>query len=297
MNIKTNTLKVLPFFVSVISGLILFAISKSASADFKSLLINISASLLAIPLVFMFYQMVQKFSNQTLNVKIMDYAKLQIDTEILSIINQLQKVIYPLDAVDNTLSGINKFSNLSKQEITTFLTNNKYLGFQIFKHFEITEHNIEKALEHPLILNIFNNELLICIITILQKIASLKKIQTFDCLYLPTGEVTEDYKIVKGSDLNESNEKYPDRYILFKAIGNDNYEVKDFGDIDLYNLNKSLRFFKITPEWINSFTNIIYDLIQDFNTWGKLTGKKFIIDTNNFNFAEPQDLRNKIGIK
>lgn len=75
-----------PYFTSFGSGVLLFFLATRLEEDHKGLLINISATLLAIPLLFLIYELARGFSSRKLNQELFDYAKMQVDCEAMSVV-------------------------------------------------------------------------------------------------------------------------------------------------------------------------------------------------------------------
>ena len=94
--LKRNILSSLPFLISIVIGVCIYLFSTTAQInnDLKSLLINISSALLAIPIVFLFYDLISKFSKRKLQKEIFDYAKMTTDRSILSTLFQLIGILY-----------------------------------------------------------------------------------------------------------------------------------------------------------------------------------------------------------
>ena len=134
MGIKKNLLRILPYFASIIAGLLFWFIGLGLSGDIKSLFIGLSAAFFAIPLIYLFYQKAHNLSQKSLNKEMFDYAKMQIDKEVLSIINQLHKTVYPLEERNFSQAGVSKFLSIGKDDLKETLSKNEYLGFQIFKN-------------------------------------------------------------------------------------------------------------------------------------------------------------------
>jgi len=95
---RRKWLRVLPYIVSVLAGLLLLRIGLELKRDIRGLFSSISAAFLAIPLIYLFYQLTKNLSQKRLNKEAFDYAKMQIDRQMLSIINQLHKIVYPLES-------------------------------------------------------------------------------------------------------------------------------------------------------------------------------------------------------
>ena len=94
------------------------------SENIKSLFLGVSAAFFAIPLIYLFYQVAQNLSKKRLNKEIFDYAKMQIDREILSIINQLHKIVYPVEEREFSTTGIKFFLSIEKEDLKEILSKN-----------------------------------------------------------------------------------------------------------------------------------------------------------------------------
>src|SRR5205823_1991107 len=79
------------------------------------------------------YDIIKEFSDRRLTQEIFAYGKMQVDREVMGIINQLMKIVYPLEKVEFTFKGINAFLPHSKKEIRTILVSNEYFGFQVLR--------------------------------------------------------------------------------------------------------------------------------------------------------------------
>lgn len=113
--IVKQLIKIVPFLSASILGVILYLFSLMQDENLKSLLINISAAFIGIPLIFFGHDVIKRKSQQKLTREIFDYAKVQIDKEIFALINQLMKYVYPYNRIDKTPIGINRFMSLSKK--------------------------------------------------------------------------------------------------------------------------------------------------------------------------------------
>lgn len=284
MKIRKVLLKILPYLSSILAG-VLFYLLGMQSKKFRDLFVNISASFIAIPLIYLFYQTVEKHSKKKLNKEIINYAKMQIDREVLSLINQLYKVVYPIEERDFTLKSINKFLSLKRDELKKIILKKEYLGFQVFKKWDVSENNLHEILKNLYILNKLEDEQIITIIQLLKSIKYLEQIQKIKDLYVETEKKATSFKIVSGKELNRENAKFPDRYLLLKELGNNKFLVVDFGDFPQYNTDELLKIFKINSKYIEIYVDIICDLINKINNWINLTDREFLIDTKMFRLS------------
>lgn len=279
---KKKLLKSLPYLVAIITGGIFYFLATFLDVKFYDLLINIAAAFFAIPLLYFFYETAKFFSHKKLNKEIFDYAKMQVDRELLSVLNQLQKNVYTLEEKDFSDEAINKFLSLTKEELENQLRDNKYLGFQVFKHWEISEKGLHELLKNPFILEKMEDEQIISIINVLKSLRALESIQKIDELHIETEETAKGYKVQSGINMNPENKKFPDRYMLLKHLAEDKFVVYDFGDIPKYNLEKCLKYYKINNKLLSYYAEVIFDLLKDINGWLDATGLEFVIDTKMF---------------
>lgn len=283
MNVlKRNLLKLLPYIGAVITGIIFYILSVSVFTKLEDLFVNIAATFFAIPLLFFFYEIVRSFSNKKLNSEIFDYAKMQVDRELLSIINQLQKIIYTLEEKDFSDKGINELLSIKKDDLTTQISENKYLGFQVFKHWEESENNIQELLKSSFILERIEDEQIISILNILKSLKMLESLKEVNDLYIETEERAEGFKIESGVNINPENNRFPDRHILLKYLTKDKFIVYDFGDIHRYNLEKCLKYYKVNSNLSHYYAEVLFELLSCIKNWVELTGFEFVIDSKVF---------------
>lgn len=273
--------KSLPYLGAIITGGFFYILANKINSGYYDLLINVSAAFIAIPFIYLFYETAQSFSTKQLNREIFDYVKMQIDREIMSILNQLQKIVYTLDERIFTTKSITNLLDIKRKEIRNKIAQNKYIGFQVFKTWEVTEDALHDILKNPFILEKLENNQVIAIIKILKSIRHLESIQKINGLYMDTIEKAEGYKIQNGIELNSKN-PFPQRYLLLKHLEKDKFIVWDFGDIPKYNIEKCLNYYKINPEILDAYSEAIFELLEAINWWLEETGNELVVDTKNF---------------
>jgi hypothetical protein len=283
---KKRLLQSIPYIAALITGGIFYFLAISIDQKFYDLLINISAAFFAVPLLYLFYETAKSFSHKRLNREIFDYAKMQVDKELLSIINQLQKIVYTLEEKDLSEKAVNKFLSIEKGELENILKANKYLGFQIFKHWEFSEKGLHDLLKNPFVLEKMEDEQIITVICILKSLRALESIQKLDQLYVDTNEVAKGFKVTSGLEMNPENKKFPDRHLLLKHLSGDRFVVHDFGDIPRYNLDKSLKYYKVNDEQVGHYSENILSLLKVISDWLNTTGSELIIDTKMFKLGK-----------
>lgn len=283
MQIKKFLFKSLPYVASILAGGIFFyLLTPNLDSKYYDLCINISAAFFAIPLIYFFYELARNFSQRKLNKKIFAYGKMQVDTEVLSIINQLLKTVYSLNKRDFSPEGTNKLLSLKKSKLKKIMLESEYLGFQVFKAWEASEENLHEVLKNPLVLGKIENEQITSIIELIEGLRGLEGVQKIMDLYKHTGKKSNKYKVVKGTDISVGNKKYPNRYLLMEKLAKNVFTVYDFGDIPKDNLDKTLYIYKINSRYLEMYCEKLFDLLEAINKWLSLTGREFIIDLMKF---------------
>jgi len=251
--------------------------------DVKSLLHGISGSFLGIPVLYLIYEIAKDYSNKNLNKEIFDYAKMQIDQDVLSIINQLMKLTLPYNEVSISSHNVTKFLSSSEDNIKNKLEKTEFLGFQVFKSWEITENNISKVLENVFILKHLSNDQIIAIINLLKVVQSFDQIpKNIKDIYIESQKNSTAYKIEKGENINPKNIQFPDRCLLLRKLGSNKYVVCDFGDFPKYQIEKLLHIYKLNPKYSQEFAEWVFEFIKIINNWLNSSGNEFIINKKLF---------------
>jgi hypothetical protein len=279
-------LRIAPYSACLIAGLVLYVVGTKLAEDLKALLLNIAAAFVAIPFLYLIYELTQKASQKKLNKELFDYAKMQIDREILSITNQLAKIVHPYEARDFSYSGISSFLSTEKDQFRDILEKSEYLGFQVFKNWSISQKNMNAILQNPFILQRLDNEQSISLVMLLKEISAFEAVlkQVTD-LYLVTDVKADGYVIKAGTEISERNTDYPDRYLLLRHLKDDKYLVADFGDFAPYQFHNLLKICKVNRKYLQNYADAIYEIVRQINQWVKTTGNEFLVDTNMFRMA------------
>lgn len=277
--------RTLPYLAAILTGCIFFILAQKFEEVYYDLMINIAAAFFAIPLLFLFYETARNFSRKKLTKEIFDYAKMQIDREILSITNQLSKVLYSYKDHELSEQKVSSLISTTESQIKIILEGNTYLGFQIFKQWEFSEKGLQSVLQNPFILERLEDDQTISIIELLKSLRLMETVQTNPKLYIPTKNKSDSFKIQKGTEISAQNEHLPNRYLLLESIGNDKFVIRDFGDIPQYKVSDCLNLYVINPKHLRMYAAAIYGLSQKIDSWLKLTGDEFLIDTKMFRFT------------
>lgn len=283
MKIKKYCLKSLPYLVCMIAAYAFWILGNLLNPDIKGLMHGIAGSFLSIPALYLMYELSKDYSQRRLNKELFDYAKMQIDRDVLSIINQLMKAVFSYEEVSMSPESIRNFLSQTESDLTSRIKTNEYLGFQVFKNWSITERNITNILENSFILQHLGSDQLIAIIDLLKEIRSFEFMpKNIDDLYVATDKTAKGYRLEIGKNVNDRNTEYPDRYLLLKHLEADKFMVRDFGDFALYQKDKLLKTYMVNDKHIDHFAASLLNLINSLRLWIEMTGHEFVIDTKMF---------------
>ena len=76
-------LHILPYVCALLCGLALFSVSSFLQDDWKSIILGAAGSFFAIPTLYLGYECIKSLTNKKLNQEIFEYAKMQVDSNML----------------------------------------------------------------------------------------------------------------------------------------------------------------------------------------------------------------------
>lgn len=207
-----------------------------------------------------------------------NYLKRDIDTEFLTIINHLRKIVLK-DFNKNLLLDTGILLNLNKQEILDNITNRDILGFHLFKNFEINSQSLKKQIDNIISTSGFKKEKILPLVKFkewLDRYNAFNNGRLHSDLFIRKDELKE-FKLI-----NSDNQELPDRKILGKILNDNKIVVYDAGDI----VQKDKILYatynhQINQNHLENYSNLIYSYIEITNEWLDKTGVEFIIDTFN----------------
>lgn len=269
--------KVLPFLSSFLLGGIFLWLSMCVDTRIQNFLQGISASLIAIPFVFCGYEYVKHISQRKLKRELFELAKMQVDTELLSILRNFYKIFFPIEEGTN-LDFLERMLHTERDALYKHLAGHKLLGFQIKKSLNITLKQISEMLHNEYFLRYLDDDQVIAIVRLYKTlnawnafVCKIKNEECFNC----TSELSKGYQII-------SSDEKCNRLLLLKQIDKTMGVVCDFGDFDKHEKEKLLYIYKINPEFLPFFTDYINNVFTDIAHWVKLTGKEFLINPQEF---------------
>ncbi|MDG7001826.1 MAG: hypothetical protein JRN15_22240 [Nitrososphaerota archaeon] len=267
-----------PYLIAIGMGFLLFVWGQSVPEGWGSLLTGVASAFLAIPLLYLSYDLVTRASHRKLSKELLDYVKMQVDTEVLTVLNHLSKVVCGYEGHDFSNKGVNRLLSLGKADILEKISKSTYVGFQVLKSWEVNEEEFQSILKTPLIVKHLDDEQVISIIRLLRGFRTYDLMfKKKDAVFESVGKPPSGYKAVKGTDLSPDNSQYKDRFILMEHLTGRDYRVTDFGDFPKYNQKDLLCSFVIKNSARDYVASTIHDTLSEINRWLSATGGEFIL--------------------
>lgn len=282
MKIEKVILKAMPYLAASISGLIFFFTGNEINANFRGLFHNIAAAFFAIPLLFLFYELAVSFSNRKLNKEIHDFIKLHVDTEVLSIIGRIFKIVYGYDSLDFSFSSIRQFLTMDKGDLTLLLQGKKFLGFQIFKDWGKYEIALQRLLENTFITGRVDNEYVISIVRMIKNLRSIEQLQSNFDIFEKVDEKKEVYEIFSNVEVDAKQIEPSIIYLLLRKLDNAKGVVLDSDSFAEHYVENLLTCYHLKRDFLCDYAQEISDIKEEINNWVSISGSEFLIDTKQF---------------
>ncbi len=245
------------------------------SNDEKSLLINDLCHIIK-----------ESNNTQVPSDTIRDYYNSKIYTSLFNLISDCYKVLYGYQK-GISKKGINRVLNLNEKDIREKLSNQSFLGFQLFKSYPMVINDLEIQLEKILIIRQYNDNYYVPLVQIIDTL------KLHDKLLNRKFQVSKAELVSKNENCdwalmhNIKIEGLPNRFVLMRKTKNnaDLGVVIDFGDIIRDDMQKELLYsFKLSALNIEFFVNFYKRIISSINKWIDNNGGEFILDETELEF-------------
>ena len=289
---KLYSIKILPKLIIVFVGFGLFFISDIYLKDnIQGLFINISATLISIPIVFIVYEIWQEKTHRKLNESVYSFAKNEMTQNLLKIKEQMKffmegafvyfgnnDIVIDDEDIGNiklTMREKNQIENIDEEEfenneddiysfekdtIVPLIYDNRYLYFQILDlDISYLVEDMEKVLNNSFIMERLDDEKTQIIVHLIEALKMLDSfINLHDDLFLKTDIKIDNMEIEK-IDKNIYQLVYKEKD--YKQI----LEIKEiFHKTKVYKLSK---VYIINPDYCAIFGDLVHEVLDCIKNW------------------------------
>ena len=289
---KLYSIKILPKLIIVFVGFGLFFISDIYLKDnIQGLFINISATLISIPIVFIVYEIWQEKTHRKLNESVYSFAKNEMTQNLLKIKEQMKffmegafvyfgnnDIVIDDEDIGNiklTMREKNQIENIDEEEfenneddiysfekdtIVPLIYDNRYLYFQILDlDISFLVEDMEKVLNNSFIMERLDDEKTQIIVHLIEALKMLDSfINLHDDLFLKTDIKIDNMEIEK-IDKNIYQLVYKEKD--YKQI----LEIKEiFHKTKVYKLSK---VYIINRDYCAIFGDLVHEVLDCIKNW------------------------------
>lgn len=289
---KLYSIKILPKLIIVFVGFGLFFISDIYLKDnIQGLFINISATLISIPIVFIVYEIWQEKTHRKLNESVYSFAKNEMTQNLLKIKEQMKffmegafvyfgnnDIVIDDEDIGNiklTMPEKNQIENIDEEEfenneddiysfekdtIVPLIYDNRYLYFQISDlDISFLVEDMEKVLNNSFIMERLDDEKTQIIVHLIEALKMLDSfINLHDDLFLKTDIKIDNMEIEK-IDKNIYQLVYKEKD--YKQI----LEIKEI--FHKTKVDKLSKVYIINPDYCAIFGDLVHEVLDCIKNW------------------------------
>lgn len=289
---KLYSIKILPKLIIVFVGFGLFFISDIYLKDnIQGLFINISATLISIPIVFIVYEIWQEKTHRKLNESVYSFAKNEMTQNLLKIKEQMKffmegafvyfgnnDIVIDDEDIGNiklTIPEKNQIENIDEEEfenneddiysfekdtIVPLIYDNRYLYFQILDlDISYLVEDMEKVLNNSFIMERLDDEKTQIIVHLIEALKMLDSfINLHDDLFLKTDIKIDNMEIEK-IDKNIYQLVYKEKD--YKQI----LEIKEI--FHKTKVDKLSKVYIINPDYCAIFGDLVHEVLDCIKNW------------------------------
>lgn len=289
---KLYSIKILPKLIIVFVGFGLFFISDIYLKDnIQGLFINISATLISIPIVFIVYEIWQEKTHKKLNESVYGFAKNEMIQNLLKIKEQMKffmegafvyfgnnDIVIDDEDIGNiklTMREKNQIENIDEEEfenneddiysfekdtIVPLIYDNRYLYFQILDlDISYLVEDMEKVLNNSFIMERLDDEKTQIIVHLIEALKMLDSfINLHDDLFLKTDIKIDNMEIEK-IDKNIYQLVYKEKD--YKQI----LEIKEI--FHKTKVDKLSKVYIINPDYCAIFGDLVHEVLDCIKNW------------------------------
>lgn len=269
-----------PYVSPLAAGLVLFLISLTSDGKLSDLLVNISASLVTIPIVIFLYEKVREKAEAEKNRDLSNYVKMQADRELLTLLGRIAPLVIgtPTPGLNKTL----KLLGMTRKKMLKNIETKSVMAFFLATDWVQSEKSINDLVSSELTYNNLSVEERNNFIRLIGAIRQLE-IATEPRYYKAAGEPDDKYKVVNGNELNSVN-KFENRYLLMSKTNRaEQFVVAAFNDINVgkYRVEYTLPMLA-NKEGIRLLVDAVAEVLECIDKWHELRGDVFLLDTRHF---------------
>ena len=241
---------------------ILFAYSSGTAKD---ILQNLLSDSIFFFVAFFFFDVIRSFLNAGESTYIDTYIRNNVSNDIFVALYYQKKIIHGYNLETNTLKNIMGILNHSRETILNAVTNQRYIGFQIFKNTNEVRSLFDEVINSNVVLKYSTHLETINLLKISNNLSLLEVILKNEDSFNQSPPSSSEFLAVDSKKFNLNN---PDGYLLLrKAPRKDTFVVYDSGVFEKRHTDKLVKEYVLKPEAAERISEILFDTLQLMRQW------------------------------
>lgn len=209
-----------------------------------------------------------------------------VDILIQSILIDVCRLLY--DKGENEVERFDypKLLSSTTSDIEYFLKNKELLGFHLFKNISLNIDELIKFFKDELETYFLSESEKRILAKMVFSLRDYRKLLHSSKTFIDNGKCSK-YILASGHKMNPQNS--PNSYLLLKPLYNGKSVVISGGDFAPEIIDKLLSLFTIQQQYLQLFSQCIYEIVALTNEWIKITGNYFIANPKVFKAMSDKD--------
>lgn len=261
-----KTIRAIPYIVIVfVAVLILVILNKTVNPTTKTILTNIFSNVIFLLAAYFFYDLIKIIIHKREEKYLNEYIKNQMANNVFVVLYYLKKIIHGYSLETNSLENILNLVNYPRTEIKNTVSNQNYIGFQIFKQMDEIRDIFKDVLNDNLVLKYSSHIDVINILKLNNLLSKIEFLLKNENNFEKSAEKSIEYMVLNGKKLNPEND---DKYLLLKKTPiSSRFVVYDSGYFYKDNLDNLLDRYVLKDNIREDLANNIYDLFSLIKYW------------------------------
>lgn len=258
--------RVLPYLsLGAVTGLCFISTVFIPEGDLKNVILSVGANGVFFFIAYFFYDIVRQLILKKELRYIHQHIRQRISSSIFSYLYFVKKIVYGYNLDTNTIENIMGIAKLRKGEIKNHVTNQSYLGFQIFKSSSEVRNLFSEIGKDSIFLKFSSHLDSIGLLQISNNLTKLELIYKNQENFKVCAEKGIEFKVVDGKTINPEND---DKLLLMKSTAHDSrFVVYDSGYFEKDTRDLLLNRYVLKPEVAEYVSLIMQETLRLMSKW------------------------------
>lgn len=199
-------------------------------------------------------------------------TKRQIDLGLQAILISFCSLLYK-DTKGASKYDYIKLLNGNVNDIINLISDRYFIGFEIYKNVVLDINEFTNCFKDKLETYFLSDKEKRLLAKLIYSLREYKQTVMSEH-FLNFKQISSEYKIVAGKDLNSTNP--PSTFLLLKMIDDEKMQVISSGNFEGIDASLLLNIYSISNEMKYVFADCLYNIIAIINDWIRTTGNYFI---------------------